>query len=129
MEEYTQVFKTLSDPTRLRILRLLLDAGKELCVCELVDSLEEPQYNISKHVTAMRAAGLLKSRKEGRWVYYSPRDADGEFLKLLSLAVAAIPSVHVKHDRAELRKRLKLRERGKCLTGVQKEHLLGKVSG
>jgi DNA-binding transcriptional ArsR family regulator len=95
----------------------------------LVDSLEEPQYNISKHVTAMRAVGLLKSRKEGRWVYYSPRDADGEFLKLLSLAVAAIPSVHVKHDRAELRKRLKLRERGKCLTGVQKEHLLGKVSG
>ncbi|MDH3216160.1 MAG: metalloregulator ArsR/SmtB family transcription factor [Candidatus Krumholzibacteria bacterium] len=128
MEEYTQIFKTLSDPTRLRILRLLLDAGKELCVCELVDSLEEPQYNVSKHVTAMRAAGLLKSRKEGRWVYYSPRDTDGEFLKLLSLAVAAIPERHVKHDRAELRKRLKLRERGKCLTGVQKEHLLGKVS-
>jgi ArsR family transcriptional regulator len=128
VEEYTQIFKTLSDPTRLRILRLLLDAGKELCVCELVDSLEEPQYNVSKHVTAMRAAGLLKSRKEGRWVYYSPRDADGEFLKLLSLAVAAIPERHVKHDRAELRKRLKLREGGKCLTGVRKEHLLGKVS-
>lgn len=128
MEEYTQVFKTLSDPTRLRILRLLLDAGKELCVCELVDSLEEPQYNVSKHVTAMRAAGLLKSRKEGRWVYYSPRDAHGEFLKLLSRAVAAIPERHVKHDRAELRKRLKLREGGKCLAGVRKEHLLGKVS-
>jgi ArsR family transcriptional regulator len=129
VEEYTQIFKTLSDPTRLRILRLLLDAGKELCVCELVDSLEEPQYNVSKHVTAMRAAGLLKSRKEGRWVYYSPRDADGEFLRLLSRAVAAIPAGHVKRDRAELRKRLKLRERGKCLTGVQKEYLLGKVTG
>ncbi|MDH3216877.1 MAG: metalloregulator ArsR/SmtB family transcription factor [Candidatus Krumholzibacteria bacterium] len=128
MEEYTHVFKTLSDPTRLRIFRLLLDAGKELCVCELVDSLEEPQYNVSKHVTAMRAAGLLKSRKEGRWVYYSPRVADGEFLELLSLAVAAIPERHVKHDRAKLRKRLKLREGGKCLTGVRKEHLLGKVS-
>ena len=128
MEEYTQIFKTLSDPTRLRILRLLLDAGKELCVCELVDSLEEPQYNVSKHVAALRAAGLLKSRKEGRWVYYSPRDAGGEFLRLLSRAVAAIPERYVKHDRAELRKRLKLREGGKCLTGVQKEHLLGKVS-
>jgi len=128
VEEYTQVFKTLSDPTRLRILRLLIDARKELCVCELVDSLEEPQYNVSKHVTAMRTAGLLKSRKEGRWVYYSPRDTDGEFLRLLSRAVAAIPAAYVKRDRAELEKRLKLREGGKCLTGVRKGHLLGKVS-
>ena len=129
MEEYTQIFKTLSDPTRLRILRLLIDARKELCVCELVDSLEEPQYNVSKHVTAMRAAGLLKSRKQGRWVYYSPSDTDEEFLRLLSQAVAAIPAEYVKHDRDELRKRLKLREGDKCLTGVQKIRLLGKVTG
>jgi ArsR family transcriptional regulator len=129
MEQYTQVFKTLSDQTRLRILRLLIDAGNELCVCELVDSLEEPQYNISKHIAAMRAAGLLKSRKEGRWVYCSTRDADGDFLKLLSRAVQAIPAGHVKRDRTELRKRLRLRKGGKCLIGVQKEHLPGKVTG
>lgn len=128
MEEYAQIFKTLSDPTRLRILRLLIDARQELCVCELVDSLEEPQYNVSKHVTAMRTAGLLKSRKEGRWVYYSPRDTDEAFLRLLAQAVAAIPAAAVERDRAELEKRLTLREGGKCLAGVQKEHLLGKLT-
>lgn len=128
MEQYAQIFKTLSDPTRLRILRLLLDAGTELCVCELVDSLEEPQYNISKHVSALKAAGLLESRKEGRWVYYRPHKTDESFLALLAEAVAAIPRGHVARDRAELRKRLRLRKGGKCLRGVQKDHLLGKVT-
>jgi ArsR family transcriptional regulator len=128
MEQYTQIFKTLSDPTRLRILRLLLDAGTELCVCELVDSLEEPQYNISKHVSALKAAGLLQSRKEGRWVYYRPQKTDGPFLTFLGKAVSAIPAERVERDRVELRKRLKLREAGKCLKGVQKDHLLGKVT-
>lgn len=125
MEQYATVFKTLSDPTRLRVLRLLIDAEKELCVCELVDSLEEPQYNISKHVNALKDGGLLQSRKDGRWVYYRPADTSTAFFKFLYEAVAAIPEKQVRHDRTELRKRLRLREGGKCLRGVQKEHLLG----
>jgi len=127
MDEYAAVFKTLSDPTRLRILRLLLDAGTELCVCELVDSLEEPQYNISKHVNALKVAGLLASRKAGRWVYYRTARSGEDFFSLLHAAVAAIPERQVQRDRVELRKRLKLRTNGKCLLGVQKEHLLGTV--
>ena len=127
MDQYATVFKILSDPTRLRVLRLLLDAATELCVCELVDSLEEPQYNISKHVNALKTAGLLESRKEGRWVYYRPAQGRGDFLQLLYKAVAAIPEKQIQHDRVELRKRLRLREGGKCLLGVQKEHLLGVV--
>lgn len=127
MDRYVTVFKILSDPTRLRLLRLLLDADSELCVCELVDSLEEPQYNVSKHVNALKTAGLLESRREGRWVYYQPSHGGGEFLQLLYKAVTAIPEKQVQRDRAELRKRLRLREGGKCLLGVQKEHLLGVV--
>ena len=127
MEQYAAVFKILSDATRLRILRLLLDAGAELCVCELVDSLEEPQYNISKHVNALKAAGLLESRKDGRWVYYRPAETPAPFFESLYAAVAAIPEKQVQQDRAELRKRLRLRQGGKCLRGVQKEHLLGTV--
>ena len=127
MDQYATVFKILSDPTRLRVLRLLLDAGTELCVCELVDSLEEPQYNISKHVNALKAARLLESRKDGRWVYYRPAQGQGAFFELLCRAVAAIPEKQVQHDRTELRKRLRLREDGKCLLGIQKEHLLGIV--
>lgn len=127
MDAYAAVFKTLSDPTRLRILRLLLDAGAELCVCELVDSLEEPQYNVSKHLNALKGAGLLASRRDGRWVYYRVGDAGGDFTRLLFEAIAAIPESQVQRDRAELGKRLLLREKGKCLLGIRKEHLLGMV--
>lgn len=127
METYSTMLKTLGDPTRIRVLRLLLDAGVDLCVCELVDSLEEPQYNVSKHLAALKAAGLLESRKEGRWVYYRPAGAPGAFQELLCQAVAAIPAALLDRDRKELRKRLRLREDGKCLRGVRKEHLAGKL--
>jgi ArsR family transcriptional regulator len=128
METYTAMLKTLGDPTRLRILRLLLDAGAELCVCEFVDSLEEPQYNVSKHLAALKSVGLLQNRKEGRWVYYRPADAPEPFQELLFRAVATIPTMVLDRDRRELRKRLRLREGGKCLRGVQKEHLLGRLA-
>ena len=126
MEHYATIFKTLSDPTRLRILRLLLDAGTELCVCELVDSLEEPQYNVSKHINALKTARLVESRKDGRWVYYRPVQS-GEFVRLLHGAVSAIPEKQIQQDRAELKKRLRLRQDGKCLLGIQKSGLLPKL--
>ena len=128
VDKYTSIFKALADPTRLRILRLLLDAQVELCVCELVDSLEEPQYNISKHVNALKVAGLLESRKDGRWVYYRPTQSTGQFLSALAQAITAIPSKQLRRDRREFGKRLKLREGGKCLRGVQKEHLVEGVA-
>jgi ArsR family transcriptional regulator len=128
METYTAMLKTLGDPTRLRILRLLLDAGAELCVCEFVDSLEQPQYNVSKHLAALKSVGLLQNRKEGRWVYYRPADAPEPFQELLFRAVATIPTMVLDRDRRELRKRLRLREGGKCLRGVQKEHLLRRLA-
>lgn len=128
MEQYATVFKILSDPTRLRVLRLLLVAGHELCVCELVDSLEEPQYNISKHLNALKTVGLLKSRREGRWIYYRPAPGNDAFSRSLLEAVTVIPEKQAQRDRSELRKRLRLREGGKCLLGVQKKHLMGTAS-
>lgn len=127
MDTYVAMLKALSDPTRLRILRLLLDAEMEICVCEFVDSLEEPQYNVSKHLAALKNAGLLQSRKDGRWVYYRPTDAPEAFQEFLCQAVATIPTPVLDRDRKQLRKRLKLREDGKCLRGVQKEHLVGRL--
>ncbi len=118
------VFKALSDPTRLRLVRLLLDAGTDLCVCELADSLEESQYNISKHCAALKSARMLESRRDGRWVYYRLAEHQKLFYEPLLRAVAGIPADRVKHDRAELRKRLRLREGNRCLLGVQKKHLL-----
>uniref|UniRef100_A0A7C3PGS1 ArsR family transcriptional regulator n=1 Tax=Oscillatoriales cyanobacterium SpSt-418 TaxID=2282169 RepID=A0A7C3PGS1_9CYAN len=62
-------FHALSEPLRVRIVELLRD--KELCVCDLCDSLEVGQSKLSFHLKILKAAKLLRSRQEGRWVYYS----------------------------------------------------------
>lgn len=126
MQNYTRIFQALSEPTRLRIVALLQRAGKQLCVCEFVDSLEEPQYHISRSLGNLKDAGLVTVRQEGKWVYYGlSRNAD-EFQELLLKAVGAIPEQVVRNDARELAKRLKLREGGKCLRGAQKTHLLSR---
>jgi ArsR family transcriptional regulator len=63
------LFDTLADPTRRRILALLL-ARQELCVCELTAALEEIQPKISRHLGVMKGAGLVTSRREGTWMHY-----------------------------------------------------------
>jgi len=62
-------FKMLADETRLAILVLLVRKS-ELCVCDLTTQLQLSQPKISRHLAALRGAGLLRSRKQGQWVYY-----------------------------------------------------------
>lgn len=62
-------FHALSDPLRIQILELLRE--QELCVCELCDRLEVPQSKLSFHLKTLREAALVRSRQEGRWIYYS----------------------------------------------------------
>ncbi|EPJ8149763.1 metalloregulator ArsR/SmtB family transcription factor, partial [Citrobacter freundii] len=64
-----QLFKNLSDETRLKIV-LLLRASGELCVCELCGTLEESQPKISRHLSMLRESGLLIDRREGKWIHY-----------------------------------------------------------
>ena len=64
-----ETFRAFSDPTRLRILHLLL--GGELCVCDLVAVLGVPQPKASRHLAYLRKAGLVLARKQGLWSYYS----------------------------------------------------------
>ena len=66
LENFT---KALADQTRLRIL-LLLTAGEELCVCELIQALELAQPKISRQLAILRETNLLLDRKAGLWVYY-----------------------------------------------------------
>jgi len=70
VKQTVDIFKALSDETRLRILHLFIKSGEELCVCELTDSLEVTQYNVSRHLKVLATAGLLNREKEGRWVYF-----------------------------------------------------------
>ncbi len=62
-------FHALSDPLRLQILELLQQ--QELCVCDLCDRLSVPQPKLSFHLKALKDAALVRSRQEGRWMYYS----------------------------------------------------------
>lgn len=69
--EPTAVLQAISDKTRLRIIRILVALPKEeACLCDLGDSLQEPEYNISRHLKVLKNVGLLSFRKEGRWVYH-----------------------------------------------------------
>ena len=63
------LFRMLSDGTRLRLLMLLASEG-ELCVCELTHALGLSQPKISRHLAQLRESGLLRSRREGQWMYY-----------------------------------------------------------
>jgi ArsR family transcriptional regulator, arsenate/arsenite/antimonite-responsive transcriptional repressor len=62
-------FHALSEPLRLSILELLL--SQELCVCDLCDRLKVSQSKLSFHLKTLKEAGLIRSRQEGRWIYYS----------------------------------------------------------
>ena len=68
----TKVFKALADETRLRILRLL--AIREMCVCEVMAALDLTQPTASHHLGILENAGLVKDRKDGKWVFYSLPD-------------------------------------------------------
>jgi len=78
-----ELFRALSDPTRLRLLLLLREG--EICVCHLVSTLELSQPLISKHLSALRQAGLVNSRKDGLWRHYSLAEAGcGSHMRLLA---------------------------------------------
>lgn len=124
MYSFTEVFKTLSDLTRFRIMRLFLSALRiPLCVCEIVDALEEPQYNVSRHLSILKRAGLLNETKDGRWVYYSIQPSRDSFVLHLHQAIGSISHEILQADQQRLQERLKLRKDGKCLVGIQKTHL------
>jgi ArsR family transcriptional regulator len=100
-----RVFKALSDETRLRILKLL-EHG-ELCVCDMVAAFDMIQPKVSFHLAALKAAGFLKDRKEGKWMHYTIDDSDF-FKRLLVLSVIEkIPEETLKDDRKRLEEFMK----------------------
>src|SRR5205809_6287730 len=62
------LFKTLSDPTRVRLLNLLV--GGDTCVCELTDTLRVAQPKVSRHLAHLKRAGLVEARRDGKWMHY-----------------------------------------------------------
>lgn len=70
--ELADVFAALADPVRLRLFDLVRRAGESgICSCDLVEPLERSQPTISHHLKVLREAGLVESRREGTWLWYS----------------------------------------------------------
>ncbi len=118
------LFQALSDSTRLRIIHLLAMTDEEICLCELVDVLLEPQYKLSRHLKVLRQAGLLTSQKEGRWVYHR-LTKNPDYLQQLYTLVRSLPdpddaySTDLKH----FKNRMALREEGRCRVGILSDDL------
>ncbi len=68
MKDFIKVMKALSDPNRVKILKLLQQ--KTMCVCELQGALKIAQPSVSKHLKLLEEAGLVDYKKEGLWVNY-----------------------------------------------------------
>ena len=79
-----------AEPTRLRLLALMQDG--EVCVCDLVGALELPQPTVSRHLGVLRRTGLVRSRKEGLWMWYSLAPARGKLHAKLLEALACCRS-------------------------------------
>ena len=67
-ERAIELFHALSDETRLEIIELLRKG--ERCVCELTDTLDAAQSRLSFHLRVLKDAGVVRDRKDGRWVHY-----------------------------------------------------------
>ena len=117
MKKIANIFKALSDDTRLRMIKLLHE--RELCVCELMQVLDMSQPRISRHMSVLKNAGLVEDRREGKWVHYSLRkETQGKEIKILldAMVVMANDDAVVKADQKKLKKAIRLSEvKGSCM--------------
>jgi ArsR family transcriptional regulator len=87
LEATSAQLKAFADPTRLRILNLLHEG--ELCVCHLVEILDQAQPSISRHLALLRGAGLVCVRKEGNWRYYALPELEAGLIASLLACVSS----------------------------------------
>jgi ArsR family transcriptional regulator, arsenate/arsenite/antimonite-responsive transcriptional repressor len=94
LKDTARFFKVLADEARLNMLWLLFN-NRELCVCDFMEVLGITQSKASRHLAALRNAGLATDRKEGLWSYYSLRPDAGElasdYLNLLRESLSRRP--------------------------------------
>lgn len=83
-KDNTKIFRALSDPNRLRILKAL--QIRTLCVCEIRELLGLANSTVSQHLSLLKEAGFILENKNGKWVDYmiNPRPADARIKSVLS---------------------------------------------
>jgi ArsR family transcriptional regulator, arsenate/arsenite/antimonite-responsive transcriptional repressor len=117
MWDFTSLGQALVDPTRVRIIAALRHG--ELCVCELFDALEISQSTLSGHLQVLRQTGLVITRKDGRWIYYSLIDRKRALIEALFSHLEPDNSTdsRFRRDSTRIEHRLAVRENGRCVLG------------
>ncbi len=103
MEYPLEIFKALSEETRFRIIFILRNAKDELCECDIADILDVPQYNISKHLNILDSAGMIKKRKEGRWIFLSLSDSLDKFKSSVINSLGHLNSELINEDLTKMK--------------------------
>jgi len=118
MDRLVRMLKALADPTRVRIIQLL-QSRDELCVCEIVDALQLPQYSVSRHLGVLKAAGLLADWRQGKWMHHSLDPALSKQDRAVVSAVCARADADAVYrpDRRRLRRHLRPRIHGEVVKG------------
>ena len=104
MEKFISVAKALCDTHRVRALLALRNG--ELCVCQIIELMNLAPSTVSKHMSVLKVAGLVQSRKDGRWIYYRMVDkekCDQGIWNLIALSVSLLEQDEtIKKDFAQL---------------------------
>ena len=122
MTDLVLVAKAMADPTRVRILAAL--RGRDLCVCELCDALMVSQSTLSTHLRAIRDAGLVRTRRQGKWIYYAPAPETEPPVAAVfgHFAGGLRADARLRRDAARLRQRLSERDGGECCRGFEQRN-------
>ena len=116
MPRLTGILKALADPTRLRIVHLLR-GREELCVCEITEALGLPQYTVSRHLSVLKAAGVVADWRQGKWMHYSLDPAmsaeDGAIVRAVCDRAAKEPGA--RQDARRLEQHLRPRATGEVV--------------
>ena len=114
MKEFIRVMKALSDPNRVKMMKML--QNRPLCVCEIQQALGVAQSTASKHLKILEDADLVRSSKDGLWVNYALSDGSNS-------PVAASMIGNLKHW---LENEIEIKELTKILPGIDRNEIVGK---
>ncbi len=120
MNELVTTAKAFADPTRVRILAALRRG--ELCVCELSDALNTTQSTLSTHLQVIREAGLVETRRDGKWIYYRINERAEQLIDALFGFFAGTMKKEgtIRRDEKQLTARLQERKGGACCVGFRR---------
>ena len=93
MRQITELFKVMSDETRLRIINVIYQ--QDLCVCELVEILQESQPKISKHIAKLRQIDLVTTERNEQYIYYKFNHGDESYEKIVKNMLQEIKDIDV----------------------------------